>query len=81
MLYVIQLYHNFNNPVYNVCHFESPNPDHHFVSLQNKAADTFSIFGSDIYKHGKTASFKLAASESKSDGKTDCNPSQPCSNK
>ncbi|CAF95005.1 unnamed protein product, partial [Tetraodon nigroviridis] len=38
-----------------------------FQKLQNKAADTFSIFGSDIYKHGKTASFKLAASESKSD--------------
>lgn len=58
-----------------MCQFESPNTD--LVSLQNKAADTFSIFGSDLYKHGKTASVKMAASESKNDGKTDYNPLQP----
>lgn len=28
------------------------------------------MFGSDIYKHGKTNSFQVAASESKSDSKT-----------
>lgn len=29
------------------------------------------MFGSDIYKHGKMNSIQVAASESKSDGKTD----------
>lgn len=64
-----------------ICQFDSPNSDHHFASLQNKEVDTFSIFGSDIYKHGKTASFKLAASESKSDGETDSEHLPPCNNK
>lgn len=47
------------------------------LSLQKKAADTFSVYGSDIYKHGKTTSFKVAASESKNDGKADYNPLHP----
>ncbi|XP_023143384.2 melanotransferrin [Amphiprion ocellaris] len=33
--------------------------------LQKKEADAFSMFGSEVYKQGKTASFKMAASESK----------------
>uniref|UniRef100_A0A3B5B9A3 Melanotransferrin n=1 Tax=Stegastes partitus TaxID=144197 RepID=A0A3B5B9A3_9TELE len=33
--------------------------------LQNKEADAFSMFGSEIFKQRKTASFKMAASESK----------------
>ncbi|XP_003974413.3 melanotransferrin [Takifugu rubripes] len=36
--------------------------------LEKKAADAFSMFGSDIYKHGKMNSIQVAASESKSDG-------------
>lgn len=65
-----------------MCISESPNNANHCcVSLQNKAADTFSMFGSDIYKHAATSSFKLAASESKIDGKTDYNPLQPCNKK
>ncbi|XP_008304829.1 melanotransferrin, partial [Stegastes partitus] len=35
------------------------------VPLQNKEADAFSMFGSEIFKQRKTASFKMAASESK----------------
>lgn len=48
------------------------------LSLQKKAADAFSMFGSDIYKHGKMDSIQVAASESKSDGKTDSNPLHLC---
>ncbi|XP_074491139.1 melanotransferrin [Sebastes fasciatus] len=35
--------------------------------LQNKQADALSMFGTDIYRLGKTASFKIAAGESKPD--------------
>ncbi|XP_053287375.1 melanotransferrin [Pleuronectes platessa] len=35
--------------------------------LERKEADAVSMFGTDIYELGKTASFKMAASESKSD--------------
>lgn len=53
------------------------NADVIILCLQKKAADTFSVYGSDIYKHGITTSFKVAASESKNDGKADYNPLQP----
>ncbi|KAG7242300.1 hypothetical protein INR49_023976 [Caranx melampygus] len=36
--------------------------------LQNKEADALSIYSKDIYNLGKTASFKMAAAESKADG-------------
>lgn len=39
------------------------------VSLQRKDADALSMYGTDIYSQGKTASFKIAASESKADRK------------
>lgn len=35
--------------------------------LQNKEADALSMSGSDIFRQGKTASFKIAGGESKSD--------------
>ncbi|XP_070764681.1 melanotransferrin [Enoplosus armatus] len=35
--------------------------------LQRKEADALSMFGTDVYKLGKTASFKMAGSESKAD--------------
>ncbi len=39
------------------------------VSLQAKEVDAFSMSGSNVYNQGQTASFKIAASETKSDGK------------
>lgn len=36
--------------------------------LQNNEADALSMSGSEIYKQGKTASFKIAGGESKADG-------------
>ncbi|AWP10619.1 Transferrin domain containing protein [Scophthalmus maximus] len=40
--------------------------------LQNKEADALSMFSTDIYNLGKSASFKIAGSESKADRKKSC---------
>lgn len=42
--------------------------------LKNKEADALSMFSSDIYNLGKTASFKVAATESKLDRKFHVRP-------
>lgn len=39
------------------------------MSLQKKDVDALSMYGTEIYSQGKTASFKIAASESKADRK------------
>lgn len=73
LIYLITFIFLFNlNIVHNCLSMWIPQDwCHHFVSLQKKAADAFSMFGSDIYKHGKMNTFQVAASESKSDSKTD----------